>query len=134
MPLHILDIIELGCQWVVDVDHDDLPVGLFLVEQSHDAKNLNLLNLTSVADQLANFADIEWVIITLGFGLRVDDVGIFPCLKIDLSDAVKTHQIKPYLWESTVVPEIALVREAVPNEAKLALLDVLLDRVQFLLF
>jgi hypothetical protein len=38
-----------------------------------------------------------------------------------------------YLRESTVVPEVALVREAVPHVAELALLDVLLDGVESLL-
>lgn len=37
-----------------------------------------------------------------------------------------------YLGESTVVPEIAFVGEAVPDIAELALLDVLLDRVESL--
>lgn len=35
-----------------------------------------------------------------------------------------------YLREGTVVPEITLVGEAVTDETKLALLDVLLDGVQ----
>jgi hypothetical protein len=35
-----------------------------------------------------------------------------------------------YLWESTVVPEITLVWEAVTDEAELALLDILLDWVE----
>lgn len=39
----------------------------------------------------------------------------------------------PYLGEGTVVPQVALVGEAVADEAKLALLDVLLDGVQELL-
>lgn len=38
-----------------------------------------------------------------------------------------------YLGEGTVVPEVALVGEAVADEAKLALLDVLLDGVKELL-
>jgi hypothetical protein len=38
-----------------------------------------------------------------------------------------------YLGESTVVPEVALVGEAVPHVAELALLDVLLDGVEGLL-
>lgn len=39
-----------------------------------------------------------------------------------------------YLWECTIVPEIALVWEAVSDETKLALLDILLDWVkEFLL-
>jgi len=35
-----------------------------------------------------------------------------------------------YLREGTVVPEVTLVREAVADESKLALLNVLLDRVE----
>jgi hypothetical protein len=33
-------------------------------------------------------------------------------------------------WEGAVVPEITLVREAVTDEAQLALLDILLDGVE----
>ncbi len=35
-----------------------------------------------------------------------------------------------YLGESTIVPQVALVGEAVADEAEFALLDVLLDGVQ----
>jgi hypothetical protein len=38
-----------------------------------------------------------------------------------------------YLGEGAVVPEVALVGEAVANEAKLALLHILLDGVKKLL-
>jgi hypothetical protein len=40
---------------------------------------------------------------------------------------------KPYLGEGAVVPEVSLVGEAVAHEAKLALLDVLLDGVEELI-
>jgi hypothetical protein len=40
---------------------------------------------------------------------------------------------RSYLGKGTVVPEVALVREAVPHVAELALLDVLLDGVERLL-
>jgi hypothetical protein len=40
----------------------------------------------------------------------------------------------PYTWESTIVPEIALVREAVADEPELAFLDVLLDGIDEVLF
>lgn len=39
-----------------------------------------------------------------------------------------------YSGESTIVPEIALVGEAIAHEPKLALLDVLLDGVEELFF
>lgn len=32
MAFNILDIIETRCQWVVDVDDDNFPIRLFLVE------------------------------------------------------------------------------------------------------
>ena len=38
--------------------------------------------------------------------------------------------MQTHLWEGTIVPEIALVWEAVANETKLALLDILLDWVE----
>lgn len=41
--------------------------------------------------------------------------------------------VQLYLGEGTVVPEVALVGEAVANVAELALLDVLLDGVERLL-
>ena len=40
---------------------------------------------------------------------------------------------RSYLREGTVVPNVALVGEAVADEAELALFDVLLDGVEFFL-
>lgn len=64
----------------MDVDDDDFPVGLALVEQGHDAEDLDLFYLTGVTDLLADFAYIERVIITLGLGLCVGDVWVLPGL------------------------------------------------------
>ena len=116
MALDILDVIELGSQGVVDVNDNNLPVSLLLVKEGHDAENLDLLDLAGVANELTNLANIERVVVTLGLGLRVDGGGVLPGL-----------------GEATVVPKVALVREAVADEAELALLDVLLDGVQELL-
>lgn len=80
VALDILDVVELGGQGVVDVDDDDLPVGLLLVDQGHDTQNLDLLDLTGVANQLTNLADVERIVVTLGLGLGVDDVGVLPGL------------------------------------------------------
>ena len=80
MALDVLNIVKLGGERVVDVDDDDLPVGFLLVEESHDTKDLDLLHLTNVADKLANLADVEGIIVTLGLGLGVDGVGVFPGL------------------------------------------------------
>ena len=116
MALNVLDVVELGGQWVVHVDNHDLPVSLALVEQSHDTEDLDLLDLTGLGDELTNLADVERVVVTLSLGLGVGDVGVLPGL-----------------GEAAVVPEVALVGEAVADEAQLALLGVLLDGVELLL-
>ena len=78
--LNILDVVELRRERVVDVDDDDLPVGLTLVEKRHDAENLDLLHLADIADLLADLADIEGIVVTLGLGLRVSLLRVFPGL------------------------------------------------------
>ena len=80
MTLNILNVVELGGKRVVDVDDNDLPVSLLLVEKGHDTEDLDLLNLTSVADELADFADVKRVVVTLGLGLGVNNVGVLPGL------------------------------------------------------
>ncbi len=81
MSLNILNVVELGSQWVIDVNDNDLPVSLLLIQQGHDTKNLDLLDLSSVSDQFAYLADVQWVIISLSLGLGVNNVGVFPGLK-----------------------------------------------------
>jgi len=117
MTLNIFDVVQLGCKGVVDIDDDDLPIRLFLVEKCHDTEDLDLLDLASVAYQFTDFADIQRVIVTLGLGLGMNDIGVFPGF-----------------WESTIVPQVALVREAVANESELAFFDVLLDGIQEFIF
>jgi len=116
VPLDILDVVQAGSKRVVDVNDNDLPVGLTLVEESHDTEDLDLLDLTGLGDELTNLADIEWVVVAVHLGLGVGGVGVLPGL-----------------GEGTVVPEVALVGEAVADEAQLALLGVLLDGVEGLI-
>jgi len=113
VPLDILNVVELGGKGVVDVNDKDLPVGLAFIEQSHDTKNLDLLDLSDIADLLADLADIEGIVITACLGLSVSLGGVLPCL-----------------GESTVVPDVTVVGEAVADVAETALLDVLLDGIE----
>jgi hypothetical protein len=80
MALDVLDVVQFGCKWVLDVDDDDLPVSLALVEERHDPEDLNLLDLPNVTDLLANLADIQRIVVASGFGLSMLLVGIFPRL------------------------------------------------------
>ena len=116
VPLDILNVVQSGSKRVVDVNDNDLPVGLTLIEKSHDSEDLDLLDLANVSNGLTDLTDVQWVIVTLGLGLGVLDVGVFPSLR-----------------ESTIVPDVPVVREAVSDKPELALLGVLLDGVQSLL-
>ena len=72
--------VQLGCQWVVDVNHNHLPVGLTLVDERHGAEHFDLLHLAGIAHQLANLADVQRVVVALGLGVGVQVVGVFPRL------------------------------------------------------
>jgi hypothetical protein len=87
MALDILNVVELGRQWILDVDDNDLPVGLLLVEKSHHTEDLDLLDLAGVADKLTDLANVERVIVTLGLRLGVNDVGVLPSLRFWLMEA-----------------------------------------------
>lgn len=138
VTLNVLNVVELRSQRVVDVDDNDLPVGLLLVQQGHHTEHLDLLDLTGVADELADLADVQRVVVTLGLGLRVDNVGVLPGLGKVSHEPSKTDNLKArlgwtYAREGTVVPEVTLVGEAVTDVTELALLDILLDGVEELL-
>lgn len=127
VSLNILNVIELRSQWVVDIDDNDLPVGLLLIEQGHNTENLDLLNLARVSDQFTNLANVQWIVVTLGLGFWVDNVRVLPSLiSNQLVSQIICVYSQSYLREGTVVPEITLVWEAVADETKLALLDILL--------
>ena len=139
VALDILDVVELGRKRVVHIDDDDLPVGLLLVEQGHDAKDLDLLDLAGVANELTDFADVERVVVTLGLGLGVDGVGVLPGLHRRVSQPARygtgmySRIYVTHLGECAVVPQVALVGEAVAHISELALLDILLDGVEELI-
>ena len=80
MALDVLDVVQFGCEWVLDVDDDNLPVRLALVEERHDPKDLDLLDLSNVANLLANLADIQRIVVTPGLSLSMLLSGIFPRL------------------------------------------------------
>ena len=80
MTLDVFDIVKLWSEGIMDIDDDDFPVCLAFVEQGHDAEDLDLLDLAGVTDLLANLADIEGVIITLGLGLCMGVVRVLPGL------------------------------------------------------
>lgn len=80
MTFNVFYIINSWCQWIVDVNDDNLPISLFFIKQRHNTEDFDLLDLTRGRDKLANFTDIERIIVSSGFGFGVNDVGVFPGL------------------------------------------------------
>lgn len=85
VPLDILNIVELGGQGVVDINDDDLPVGLSFIEKSHDTENFDLLDLTYISKLLANLAHVKRVIVAVSLGLRMNLSRVFPSLQTCIS-------------------------------------------------
>jgi hypothetical protein len=63
-----------------NINHDHFPIDFALLQQGHDAENLDLLNLSDISNPFADFADVERVIVTLGLGLSVSLCWVFPGL------------------------------------------------------
>jgi hypothetical protein len=84
MTLDILNIVQLGREWVLDVDDEDLPIGLAFIKESHDAEDFDLLNLPYITHLFADLADVQWVVVAVGLGLAVLVSGILPSLPNDI--------------------------------------------------
>ena len=96
VPLDILNVVQFGSERILDIHDEDFPVGLAFVKESHDAKDLNLLDLADIANLLANLADIEGVVVTLGLGLGVRLGRVLPSLyrryqSVDQSSEIPTE-------------------------------------------
>lgn len=80
VPLNILDVVQLGRERIPNVDDKNFPVGLTLIEQSHDTENLDLLNLADVANLFTNLTNVQGIIITLSLRLGMSLSRVFPSL------------------------------------------------------
>jgi len=81
MTLDVLDVVQLGCEGVLDVDDDDLPIGLAFVEEGHDAEDFDLLDLTDVTHLFADLAYVQWIVVAPGLGLGMLLIRILPSLQ-----------------------------------------------------
>lgn len=113
--LQILDVVKLLSKRIIDVDGDDLPIGLAcadrlstscdpipggsmrtLIDQGHGAEDLDLLDVTSLSDGLADLADVEGILVTEGIRVGVLVRGILPGLlhpSAQESELVRHHFI-----------------------------------------
>ena len=86
-----------------------------LINECHCSQYLDLDDLSPLGDPVANFTYIQGVIVSLG-----------PCVRVNVA------RVLPRLWQSPIVPDIAMIGKTVVDKAQLVLLDVLLNGVQLL--
>lgn len=72
--------VQLGSQRIIDINSEDLPIGLTFIQESHDTEDLDLLDLTGSGNLFTDFNDINRIVVTTSLGLRVRMVRIFPSL------------------------------------------------------
>ena len=92
MTLDVLNVVQLGCERVLYVDDQDFPVGLALVEEGHDAKDFDLLDLPDVTHLFPDLAYVQWVVVAPGLGLCVLLIGILPSLQNDIRVSMVTSR------------------------------------------
>jgi len=80
MSFHVLDVVELGRERIIDVDSNNFPIRFTFVKKSHCAENLDLFDLAWVAYFFANLAHVNRIIVTLCLGLRMRNSRILPRL------------------------------------------------------
>ena len=104
--------VELFGERVLGVDDDDLPVGLAVVDEGERAEHLDLCDLPALHRRLADFEDVERVVIADDSREGVDRFGVLVRLR-----------------------DRAVVADDVPvlEIAQRVLLHVLLERVEMLL-
>ena len=78
--LHILYVIQLSGERVGNIDGNDLPVCLPLIKQGQASEHLDLPHLTGLVNGVSDLTHINWVIITVGLGVRISVGGVFPGL------------------------------------------------------
>lgn len=74
--------IYFGCHGIIDINSKYLPIGLSFIQHSHHTQNLDLLDLTLLSNCLANFNDIDWIIITLCVRLGMNVCWVLPSLSV----------------------------------------------------
>lgn len=82
MTFDIFNVVQLGSERVGNVDDNDLPISLTLVEEGHDTENLDLFDLASETDLFTDLTNVEGIVVTLGLGFRVRVVGVLPSLEV----------------------------------------------------
>lgn len=82
MPPDIINVVQLASKRIQDIDDNDFPISLALVQKGHDTENLDLLDLANEPNTLANLADVKRIVVAPRPGVGMMVGRIFPCLKV----------------------------------------------------
>ena len=62
--LNIFEIVEFISHLILDINADNLPISLTLVNHGKNAKGFDLDDLTTGWDTGTNLTDINWIVVT----------------------------------------------------------------------
>ena len=131
MLLDVVDVIELVSQGIVDIDCENLPIRLALVDERHVAQDFDPDDGAALVDSLSDLAHVDRVAVALAFGRLVRVVGILPRLRdgaVIPNVALKPKSIL-IIFPSIEIFSFYLVGKAIGDESQFALLHVLLDGI-----
>lgn len=129
-PLFTIQLVGKRITWIND---QDFPIGFSFIQQRHDTQCFHLLDLAWCTNAWTNFTHINRIIVATCLRIWMCSCGIFPSLKISVNDGLNwLNRSIAYLWQATIVPDIALVRKTIAYKAKFALFHILLQRIESL--
>ena len=108
-----MDVIEVLRQRIRHINADHFPVRLPLVNHREHTEDLDLDDGAPGLDLVADLAHVDRVVVPLAVSRLVSVVGVLPGL-----------------GDGAIVPDVAVVGEAVGDIPQLAFLDVLLQGVE----
>ena len=83
------------------------------INKSQCSQYLDRPDLSSIGHPVPNLADVQRIIVTFAPCVLVPVAGILPCLR-----------------ESSIIPDVAMVWEAVVDVTEFLFLDILFDRIE----
>lgn len=101
------------------------------INEGHSPQNLHLPNITPATHPIPNLTHIQRVIVSFSLCIGINVARILPRLwRESLEQCRHIKNSRVYLGEGSIVPDVAMVREAVVHKTHFPFLHILFDRVQ----
>ena len=101
------------------------------INEGHSPQNLHLPNITPATHTIPNLTHVQRVIVSLSLRIGINVARILPRLwRESLEQCRHMKNSRVYLGEGSIVPDVAMVWEAVVHKTHFPFLHILFDWVQ----